>query len=770
MNPKTTIGLVVALIIAVIGVWWAQSSSSRNEPKEARLGPKALFDPPLGELTRFELQVGDSPAFVFEMADEKWRMTSPVRGPSEHWKVNSDATKIKNLKYAKAYGKDDAERPTAEMTSLDDPLRTVRFTDKDGKSYVVKIGKKQALSSKTYVQREGDDTIYLVDADLNSDLRKGLSDYRGKRVAEFTQADAVRIDVSGEQQYTLVKSEGNWTVERPVKGRVDAGKVSSLLRGVSNLNVSAFVDDAPSNLRPYGLDPPRLRVAVTTETKTEKPPPEPPASAPAEPDYDVETRTIRVAFGGTADDKVFAKIDEESSPAVFQVASSVLDEVGPTLEDVRDKKITAINTNRAQRLVVSSGGETIELVKSDGKWRIAGGAEGGAEREAEFAAVDDLLKAIRDLKAIGFESAELPTHGFEAPRATVEVSAEGQLEPAKLVVGGLTPSKTGAYIRNEREGFVAVVKAESAEALVVKPMSFLSRGILKFTRGRASRIELVRGDAGCAVDREGSRWRFVSPVQGEAESDAVNNVLSDLSNLRGRQVVGRAADAAEFGLHSPAVRVTVTVDAPPRPEKRPTTQPASQPVEALEEGPEAPEPPTLHTVLVARHEDKVYAMTDGGETICEVDGKVLDDLEAELFSTKVAMIEPSRVRRLSFGGEDGFSFVKDGNTWELSGEPSFATDAAKIVSLLDSLRDLRAKHYVRYGGANPAEFGLDRPAAAITAETEGGESVTLTVSPNGPGGDDRYAAVSTADGRVFVMKSEDVAKFAKSVRVFEKMD
>ncbi len=764
MNPRTTIGLVLALAVAVVGVWWAQSSSTKQQARTTSPGPKQLFEPALGVLAGFELKAGDAPALAFTMKDGKWQMTSPVSGPTEHWTVNTDAGKIKDLEYVRSYGPDDEERPTPGMTSLENPSRIAKLTDQSGKSYVLKIGAQQLLSAKTYVQKEGDETVYLVDADLNRDLSKGLSDYRGKRVAEFTPNDAVRVEVSSSHRYTLVKSGTTWTVESPIKGRADASKVNALLRGVSSLQVVDFVDDAPPSLRPYGLESPRLRIAVTTETKTPKPPPEPPASAPAEPEYDIQTQTIRLAFGGTADDKVFAKIDEEASQGVFRVATSVLEQVGPALSEVRDKKITTINTHRAQKIVVHGEGESVELVKSGGKWQIETGQPLAEAPEAEFAAVDDLLKAIRDLRAIGFEAEELPTHGFDPPRAVVEVTAEGQLTPAKLIVGGLTPSKAGAYIRNDSEGFVAVVKAEAVQALQVQPLTFLSRGVLQFDKDRASRIEIVRQGAGYTLSREDGQWRFVSPIQETADFDRVNDILSDLSRLRGRRVVGRIADASKFGLDAPLVTATVTVAAPAKPTKPPTTQPATE-EEPEEEEP--PQPPTLYTVLVSKLGEQVYAMA-GGPTICEVDAKVLQDLEAELLDTQVTKIDPAEVRRLAISGEGDYSFEMVDDQWQLAGEPSFATDSAKVTEVCQALSKLRAKRYVRYSGGQPADYGLDQPAASLTASTKDDATVTLTISATGPAQGGRYAAVSTAQGRIFVIEEEEAAKLTKQVRDFRR--
>ena len=777
MNAKTTIALVVALAIAVIGVWWAQSSKVEKKPASESAEARKLLDPPLGDLHGFEIKTGAEPALVFEMRDGKWWMTAPADWPGDDAVVNGEAAKIKDLKYVHAYAKGDPERPGNDQTSLENPPRIVKLTDKDGKSYVVKIGACQALSKRTYVQREGSDTIYLVDGDMAADLKKGLAEYRAKRIAEFNQADATRIDVTGDRQYTLVKADGKWTIDAPTKGRADASKVSNMLRALSGLSLQKFVEDAPKNLRPYGLETPRFHVSVTVETKTPKPPASQPASAPAEPEFDVKTKMIRVALGGAVEKEVFAKLDDSGRPAVFTLTEDSVSQSVPALDDLRDKKVSTVQTPRVQRITVISGGETVQLIKANNAWQMTSGAAGEAPAPAEFAAVDDFLKALRDLNATGYEATELPTFGFAAPRATIELMLEGQLEPERLVIGGLTSSKTGAYVRNEREGFVAVVKAESAEALAVRSTSFMNRELVKFNAGMASKIDLTRGGERYEVVREQGEWRFASPIQGKTEAAAVGNVVNDLSALRGRQVVGRAADAARFGLDAPAVIVRVTVDSPPLPVKKPasqpaadaTSQPSSQPTtQPAEEIELVPQPAVVYAVLLGRHDGKCYAMIEGGATICEVDAKVLDDLEAELFDVKVVATDPTTARRIEIAGETTVAFEKSGNDWLLVGEPSFQTDAAKVTNVLNALKDLKAKRYVRYAGANLLEFGLDQPAIRVTFETEKGQPVMLSISAKGPQEGGRYAATSDAADRVFVVTADDVTKFSKQVQDFRK--
>lgn len=755
MNPKTTIVLVVALVLAVAGVWWAQPPAT-PVVSDDNAGPQPLLDIKTDDITGYEIKQGDTMTCSFIKENEKWRMTAPHAGPAETFAVNGDIGKITGLQYDQAYAANDPDRPSNEITLLDKPHKIIKLTKKDGKSTVLKIGEGQKLSRKTYVQIEGDDKVYVVNSDLNADLKRKTSDYRGKRVAEFKVGEAVRVQVSGSENFTLAKSGTGWTLEEPVKARADLTLVNKILSTVANLNALEFVADEPKTLRPYGLENPRLTVSIMTEQKTPKPAPEVegPTSAPVEPEYDVKTSVITLAIGGQAEDRIFAKVTEPASSAVFQVNESVAKDVGVKAADLRDKKIVSAATERAASIKLTSGGDTIDMQRVNADWRIRDAAGGEGTDIAEFAAVDDLLKTVRDMKALGFEETESPDFGLAQPRATLEISIEGELSPLKLAIGGLTPSKTGAYVKNLTDNTIAVIPIATADSIAVKPVSFRSRTILTFDSSNATRLELVRGQETRAVEKSGTEWSMTAPVRGKAEAANITKVLADFSALRGRRVVALAKEAGQFGLNEAAMKVGVTV-ASPAPAAQ-STQPAEAP------------PPVTHTVLVARHGGLVYAMKADGATICEIDAKVATDLESEWLDTKILSLDPSQIHRLAIEGAESFTFEKQEVNWKLAGEASFAVDPAKITPMLDTLRDLRAKQYVKYAGAAAAEYGLDAPAITIKAAGESGSESGLMISSKGPADGGRYAATLAMPDRVFVLKAEDFAKLSKKVTDFQK--
>src|SRR5262249_17550871 len=183
-----------------------------------------------------------------------------------------------------------------------------------------------------------------------------------------------------------------------------------------------------------------------------------------------------------------------------------------------------IDSNRVNHIWLSGPAGSVELAKNNGVWEFASQPPAGiTSKAAEFAAVDDLLKAIRDLNATGFEAAGegLSDYGFGSPRASLQVTVEGTPQPIRIVVGKATPNGTRVYVKNENDDTIAVVKTDAADALSVGPLNFVSRDMLRFDRSRASKLEITRGTNTAVIDSKAGVWRFAAPIDAAAESGAV---------------------------------------------------------------------------------------------------------------------------------------------------------------------------------------------------------------------------------------------------------
>ncbi len=762
MNQKTTLLLVTALVLAAVGVWVAFPKKDQKEPDNKKPEPKKLLDPAPKDLVAVEIDVPGRTPVAFAKADAKWKLTQPFKAPAATATVDTAANAVRDLNYVASFKSSDPDKPSEELTGLAKAAR-VKLTDADGKVFIVKLGNDVPAARQTYAQKEGDDAIYVVTGDARRGLERDLKEFREPRLDEFTVADATKIDVSGEERYTLAKSGDAWTFESPFRGRADKNTVESLLRSASTLNAMAFVDDAPKKLALYGLEPPSARVVITVEKKVPKPSTQPAGSTqPAPVEFETQTRTIPLAFGALVNDQRFVKLDTPETPWVVQVPEAAAKNILQLLANLREKTVAKLDINRANRISVAGPHGNVELAKNNNVWEFASGAPTGS-KSAEFAAVDDFLRSVRDLVATGFEPAgdSLQDYGFKPARLTVAITTDGALEPLRLSFGKPTPSGTGFYVKNENENSVAVVKSDAAEALVVNPMYFASRDMLRFDRNRVGKIELTRGDRSVTLQSKAGMWLLTAPVNAPADAAVVSNILSDLSTLRARRVVGSKNQLAAFNLTEPQIFAVLTVN-PPAPPSTQSSQPASQPTA----------PPEILTVAASKKDGKAYAIVAGSDSICEVDPRVFDDLDAELLDKRVFPAGVSNATAVTIARDAGaaFTFEKKDDQWSLAGESSFPADATKVTAVVSALTELKAQKFVSYDAKDLAAFGLDKPALAITLKLADGESREFRVAAKGPTGDttgQRFATL-VGSGRVFLITKEELAKLDKDVKSFQK--
>lgn len=746
MNSKTTLILVLALLLAVAGIWWLRpAADDSNDEKDT--GPVKLLALDADDVTAFEIKSGDEPACSFVKENGDWRMTSPISGPAQSRTVADDVRQLTNLKYDKAYAKND-DPPGDDLTSLSKPHRVAKLTDSSGKSHVLRIGNQQALSSRTYVSREGDDKIYLIDADLNQSLKRKLEDYRGKRVTSINAADVIRIEVVGDASFTAAKQASGWAIESPEKARADLTTLNKIINGIANLSVTKFIDDTPDSLRIYGLEPPRVSVTLVSKN----------ASAPAgSEDEEGNTTKTTVAFGSPIEESVFARLTGDDSQTVFEVPKTVLDNVAPALSAVRDKRIVELMPMRVQTFTLTTqSGQSLTLSRDGVNWLIAPSGPMVPSQVAEPVAVNDVLNTLRDLKADGFEESARPEFGLDNPRMTLKIEQQGKPDPVVLKLGALTPSRTGAYIRNETEDFIAVIPIDAAGKLVVEPVAFQSRNILSLKPERVASISIRALSQSITLRRENDSWQMASPIDAAADNASVNALLKELSSLKGRAVVASADRRNEFGLMQPQYTLELTVTRP-----APTTMPAGDDVE----------PPAPETIVLfaSRHGGKRYAMLQNGDFIYEVEEKLIADLDAEYLDTQILSFDAAKVNAVSFTTPDGsFRFVRNGEKWTLEGESTFQVGKPKLDAVVNALSTLKAKRYTAYENAEATALGLAAPQLRIRVDLADDSTHELVISSIGPNAADRYAQLAAQPGRAFVLEGTDVTKFDKRAADFKK--
>ena len=76
----------------------------------------------------------------------------------------------------------------------------------------------------------------------------------------------VELKKKDAEPIVLAKStSGSWQITEPKPFNADQSNVSSTLSSLATLNSERVIDDKPSDLKQYGLDPPVVEVDITTK-------------------------------------------------------------------------------------------------------------------------------------------------------------------------------------------------------------------------------------------------------------------------------------------------------------------------------------------------------------------------------------------------------------------------------------------------------------------------------------------------------------------------
>ena len=107
--------------------------------------------------------------------------------------------------------------------------------------------------------------IYFVDS------KKPVNDTEAKEKA-FTGVTAddveeMQVKSAEGENSRLQKIDGKWQVVDPIKTEADNTEASNIASSLASIDIQRVVDENASNLKSYGLDPPRIEVGFRTKGK-----------------------------------------------------------------------------------------------------------------------------------------------------------------------------------------------------------------------------------------------------------------------------------------------------------------------------------------------------------------------------------------------------------------------------------------------------------------------------------------------------------------------
>jgi hypothetical protein len=330
---------------------------------------------------------------------------------------------------------------------------------------------------------------------------------------EAGKIEELQVKASAGDQTTLKKEGERWKLVAPVGAEADEGEVSGITSNLASLEQQRVVDEKASDLKPYGLDTPRIAVAFRAAG-------------------DKAMKRLLLGSKTPTGGDMYAKLDDGAQ--VFLVSGFLDSTFDRSTFDLRDKAVLKVERDKVDGIEVQAPTSALRFAKSQDAWSLAA----PVQARADFGAVEGLLGRIvtARMKAIvEAEATDLKKYGLDAPAYTLGLSA-GSARSTFLVGSQTTDGLF--YAKDASRPLVFTVDSVLVDDLKKPAADYRMKDLFEFRTFTGSRLEFTRDGTPLVFEKQKGKdkdapekWAQVQPKK-EIEEGKILDFLSRLTNLR----------------------------------------------------------------------------------------------------------------------------------------------------------------------------------------------------------------------------------------------
>ncbi|HVT96330.1 MAG TPA: DUF4340 domain-containing protein [Acidobacteriaceae bacterium] len=177
----------------------------------------------------------------FARIQKGWQIEKPESYRTDNYQVDDLLSQLTGAKWDPSVSAEDATRDFSHAT----PVATVKLTGSSGTDTLEVRKEKDAY----YAKSSAVPGAWKIDSSnassLDSDLERGLDDFRNKQLFDFGYADPDKIEYhSGNTSIVLARSGKDWISDGK---KMDSGSAEGLITAVRDLAASKFVTSGFTN-------------------------------------------------------------------------------------------------------------------------------------------------------------------------------------------------------------------------------------------------------------------------------------------------------------------------------------------------------------------------------------------------------------------------------------------------------------------------------------------------------------------------------------------
>lgn len=394
------LALVAALVAAIF--FWERHKPTTKEIEENKMKLLDFKVPDVKACGR----TGNAPVELVKDSEGDWRLKTPVVDKADRYGVEGFLERLAEVKAIRTVEKS----ASAKDLGLD-PAKALWRLDKPGGPIQIEVGTKAPFDEGLYIRAAGQ--VALVPADLESLLLKPAADFRSKELLAAASSDVRSFRLSRASGGPLAfdkQGDSDWQIKAPFADWGAGDALQQIVDDVCLCPVFSFVEDSPTDLKKYGLDPAQATIQLGLKKKS------------------VELRLGAEVPGGDPEKKlVYAWASDR--PSVMTVSTNSLKSLEKPPEALRALGLFRHDLYDVDSLEVKgifSATEERDKEKGGWKFKVPDKPPAGADASALPAA----LLELKGEKAV--PASDLASLGLVQPDLTVVAKGKGFEEKVSI--------------------------------------------------------------------------------------------------------------------------------------------------------------------------------------------------------------------------------------------------------------------------------------------------------------------------------------------------
>ena len=478
---------------------------------------------------------------VLKRNDRGWEILQPVQSRANGAAVEQILSNLKDARFTRSFDQDS----DLAAYGLKEPILKITLKMKNREEKALLFGDDTPIGSFMYLKRAGQPQI-LVTPLSRWQVDKTLYELRDKTLLYFSPADVTKVQLKrrDESFQFIKKDDGTWLFQTGAVTGPGLPHMIKLVLDTVHLNpVVTFIEETPTDLKPYGLDHPAITITIFTRNGKS------PQSLMIGNNRKEEN---------AEEDEFYAKTDRAAN--VFTVHKKIMEFVTLQGLDFLDRTLMSVDPVKVTQVRLKSQGGEIRVSRNKAEhnlWKISMPVQTAADQIM----VASLVERLRDAKIRNYienPEKDAKAYGLRPPQKEITVFS-GDNPSSSLKIGEKTKDGKHYYVSWPRNpSVIALVSARFVQKIFPGIHDLRLKKLLAFKTDDVGKVQVQYANRTFELEKKGQNWSLLQPTKVAKISDSIGpSIALALQLLEFDSLVEPALGRKATGLDKPTVAVSI---------------------------------------------------------------------------------------------------------------------------------------------------------------------------------------------------------------------